>query len=123
MQLFTREDDPHHEQWQENHKVDSQKNYDGSADSMEAECAKRLWNSSVEKLNLRYKAVLSEGDSKSYDVIVNENIYGPENGVEKEECVNHVSKQMGTALNNLLSSSGAPGQSISGKGKLTRTKF
>ena len=25
-----REDDPHHEQWQENHKVDCQKNYDGS---------------------------------------------------------------------------------------------
>lgn len=46
-----KEDDPCYEQWQESHKVDCQKNYDGSANSMEVECAKRMWSRSVEKLN------------------------------------------------------------------------
>ena len=37
----------------------------------------------------------------------------------KNECVNHVSKRMGTALNHLKDECKVQGQSITGKGKLT----
>ncbi len=121
--LSPAEDDPDYNEWQEQHKSDCQKNYEGSANAMEVECAKRIWSRSVEKHSLRYTTMLSDGDSKSFDAVSKSNNYGPEHPINKEECVNHVSKRMGTALNNLLASSRAQGESLSGRGKLTKEKI
>jgi len=63
--------------------------------------------------------MLCGGDSKAYDKIVEVGVYGREKQVAKEECINHVSKRMGTALCKL---SKARGASIFGKGKLTQDK-
>ena len=84
---------------------------------MEQQCAKAIWERSVEKHGLRYTTMLSGGDSKSYSLLVESKVYGNDIVIEKEECVNHVSKRMGTALNNLKCR--VQGQSIIGKGKLT----
>ena len=43
--------------------------------------------------------------------------------MQKEDCVNHVSKRMGTALRKLSAESKSQGSSISGRGKLTQLKL
>ncbi len=51
------------------------------------------------------------------------NVYGDAKPIEKEECINPLSKRMGTALRNMVAVSKAQKNSISGKGKLTNTKM
>ena len=47
--------------------------YKDSSPSMKMECAKRLWGRSID-YNLRYKFMITDGDSKSYSAVWN--IYG-----------------------------------------------
>ena len=115
-----RPDDP---SWQEKHLPKCLKNYDGSANSMEVECALRMWRRSIEVNKLRYTIMLCDGDSKSFDAVVQEKPYGDQITIEKEDCINHVAKRMGTALRNLVSETKAQKESISGKGKLTQEKI
>ena len=109
--------------WAENHKPNCQKNYDGSANSMETECARRIWSRSIKTFSLRYMTMVSDGDSKSHKELVKSKVYGEERTIEKEECVNHVAKRMGAALNNLVIEAKSQGSSVSGKGKLTKEKI
>ena len=53
--------------------------------------------------NLRYKYLISDGDSKTFPLLSHEQVYGtgPEDQVEKFDCVGHVQKRLGTALRNL----------------------
>ena len=108
--------------WKEKHQLNCPKNYDGSSNAMEVECALRLWRRSEMEHKLRYTTILCDGDSKAYDAIVKNQIYGPSKSVVKEDCINHVSKRMGTALRNLIATSKAQNDSITGKGKLTQEK-
>ena len=105
------------------HAENCPKNFDGSANSMEVECARRMWRRSEQEHNLRYTVMLSDGDSKAYDSVVADKPYGDTVAIEKEDCVNHVSKRMGTALRNLVATSKAQQQSLAGKGKLTQEKI
>ena len=113
-------DDP---EWKEKHAANCPKNFTGSSNAMEVECALRLWKRSEEKHKLRYTAMLCDGDSKAFDAVVAAEPYGPEIKIEKEDCVNHVSKRMGTALRNIVATSKAQKDSLSGKGKLTQEKI
>ena len=63
---------------------------------MEVECAKVLWGRSEANFKLRYSTMLTDGDSKSFVAICEENIYGVDKQVVKEECINLISKRMGT---------------------------
>ena len=63
--------------------------------------------------------MLCDGDSKSYDAVSVSQIYGPQHVIEKEDCINHISKRRGNALRKLVETSKAQGNSISGQGKLT----
>ena len=110
-------------EWKAKHAVNCPKNFDGTANAMEAECAQRLWKRSIKKNNFKYTTMLSDGDSKSYGAIVALKPYGDKVSIEKEDCVNHVSKRMGTALRNLVAKAKAQKRSISGKGKLTEMKI
>ena len=110
-------------EWKAKHAVNCPKNFDGTANAMEAECAVRLWSRSVARNKLRYTTMLSDGDSKSYDAVVALKPYGDKVRIDKEDCINHVSKRMGTALRNLVATAKAQQQSISGKGKLTDIKI
>ena len=110
------------EQWKTKHAPNCPKNFEGSSNAMEVECAVRLWKRSIEEHKFRYVTMLSDGDSKAYDALVELNVYGNSVKMSKEDCVNHVSKRMGTALRNLISSAKAQGQSITGRGKLTAAK-
>ncbi len=79
--------DPQYLEWQETHKKKCSKNYSGSSNSMEQECAMIMWKRSVDKHKLRYTTMLSDGDSKAYDNIVEMKVYGDDANVQKEECL------------------------------------
>ncbi|KAH7981696.1 hypothetical protein HPB52_000721 [Rhipicephalus sanguineus] len=86
---------------------------------MEVEAAKILFGRSLEKHGLRYTTMLCDGDSRAFNSLQEEKVYGfvP---IEKEDCVNHIHKRMGAALRNLLQKSKGEGRpSLGGKGKLT----
>lgn len=87
-------------------------NYKGSAPGMEPEGAKRIFERSLEKYNLRYIKYLGDGDSKSYLTV--KNVY-KDIEVQKLECVGHYQKRVGTRLRKLKKTT----KSIGGRGKLT----
>ena len=69
------------------HKPKLSKNYDGSANSMQQECAKRIWQRSISNFQQRYTTMLSDGDSKSYDSLVDCQMYGDATSINKEESL------------------------------------
>lgn len=92
------------EAWQETvHSGKCQANFHGLSGRMEAECALRLWGRS-EDMGFRYVTFLSDGDSSAYTAVTQmNNGEGPYTvKVEKEECINHVKKRMGTRLRKLV---------------------
>ncbi|KAK7101737.1 hypothetical protein V1264_020074 [Littorina saxatilis] len=78
------------------------KNFAGSSGMMEVEAARVLWGRSVSRHNLRYTVILSDGDTKTFQELSKIKPYGDQVTIEKEECINHVSKRLGTALRNLV---------------------
>ena len=87
------------EEWQKIHKESCSLNYTGSAPAMEVEGAKRIFERSIEKRNLRYTTYYGDGDSKGYDTV--KNTYGPDVQINKAECVGHYQKRVGCRLRNL----------------------
>ena len=110
-------------EWKTRHEPNCPKNFEGTAGAMEVACAEKLWSRSIEKHNFRYTTILSDGDSKAFDAVTSLNPYGTDIQIQKEDCVNHVSKRMGTALRNLVAMSKAQKVQLSGKGKLTQMKI
>ena len=53
----------------------------GTAGMMEVHAGKILWGRSVELHNMRYTTVLSDGDSKMYDALVENNPYGSDHPI------------------------------------------
>ena len=67
--------------------------------------------------------MLSEGDSKAYGAVCDANVYGDRINIEKEDCINHVAKRMGTELRKLANASKMQKTAITGKGKLSNLKM
>lgn len=75
-------------------------NFEGKSGSMEVEQATRLWKRSLQH-GFMYTVFVGDGDpSANKAVCALNNGQGPYRSVkvEKEECINHVSKRMGTRL-------------------------
>ena len=70
---------------------------------MEAEAAKVMWGRSIDHGGLRYTTMVGDGDSKAHDAVCEMKPYGEDYIPVKEECLNHVSKRLGTALRNVSS--------------------
>ena len=113
------EDAPEYEEWWHQHEATCEKNCATSSQAMETEAAKRMWGRSIQRYNFRYKEMLSDGDAKAHTAVCEDAPYGPDCVIEKIDCVNHVTKRMGTALRTLLDKQKAMGESIGGRGKLT----
>ena len=79
---------------------------------MEAEVASILWRRSIELYNLRYKWMVSDGDSKAFNT--GENVYAGLS-VIKLDCIGHVQKRMRKHLMNL--------KAFRDHGRLTETKM
>ena len=69
-----------------------------SSPAMEAEGALILWSRSLERHNLRYKLVVSDGDNKAFTKVQESEVYGPDCEIEKLDCIGHVQKRMGKDL-------------------------
>lgn len=91
-------DSPEFDIWFQGHKKECNKNYDGSSVSMEVKIAEILWRRSISQAKFRYTTLLSDGDAKVFKHLTDSQIYDVP--VEKQDCINHVKKRMGTALRN-----------------------
>ncbi|KAH7937041.1 hypothetical protein HPB49_007558 [Dermacentor silvarum] len=109
--------DPGYSAWKENHVC--QKNTDSKSGQMEPEAAVAHFERFLSHHGLRYTTMLCDGDSRSIRALEEAKVYGYIN-VEKEDCINHVQKRMGTALRNLIQKHKTEhGESLSGKGRPT----
>ncbi|GFX37542.1 uncharacterized protein TNCV_4899721 [Trichonephila clavipes] len=88
----------------------------GSSCAMEQEAALKLWQRS-EDSGFRYTTLLSDGDAKTYQYLNTKEVYGPEIKIKKEECINHVSKRLGTSLRKAVKEWRARGVSLGGKSR------
>ncbi|XP_065068033.1 uncharacterized protein LOC135693466 [Rhopilema esculentum] len=80
-----------------------QKNYEGTAGSMEGEGVKRIFKRSQQQYGLSYVGYLGDGDSKSFKNLseaVSPIYQGKQ--IEKLEYVGHIQKKMGRKLSNLV---------------------
>ena len=109
-------------EWQLSHDRVCKKSYEGSSGNMEPVGAKKIFGRSENLYNLRYLGYVGDGDTKSFDVVVESDPY-PGHKITKKECVGHVQKRMGTQLPNLKQKSGknklSDGKTMGGRGSLT----
>ncbi|GFX71280.1 uncharacterized protein TNCV_3410501 [Trichonephila clavipes] len=83
--------------WYEGHISSCAVDHKGPSCAMEQADALKLWQRS-EDSGFRYTTLLSDGDAKTYQYLNTKEVYGPEIKIKKEECINHVSKRLGTSL-------------------------
>ncbi|GFS92134.1 uncharacterized protein TNCV_1112941 [Trichonephila clavipes] len=100
--------------WYSGHKNSCQINHVGTSGAMEMKAAAKIWSRS-EACGFRYTTLLSDGDAKTHKFLNSPKIYGPDVEILKEECINHVSKRLGTSLRNLVKDWRAKGITLGGK--------
>lgn len=76
-------------------------NYNGSSAKMELDSIKEMFAGSEEQFGVRYGNYIGDGDSKTFNAILDLNPYGDNLTVVNNECIGHVEKRMGTWLRNL----------------------
>jgi hypothetical protein len=117
--------DPRYNAWQASHKCKI--NHEGSAGSMETAGAVRICERSLATRGLKYTKMLGDGDSSTYNTIVDREPYGDHCIPEKLECIGHVQKRVGSRLRKLKTSNKglklADGKGLAGKGRLTDAKI
>ena len=59
----------------------------------------------MDRHKFRYTTLLSNGDSNTYKHLCALNVYGDVTVIVKEECINHMTKRLGTAVRKLSSQS------------------
>ena len=91
---------PEYEEWLNGHKSQCTKNHTGSSPSMEIAGARILFARLISEYNLRYKTVISDGDTKTVSTLNAEKVYGDVD-IVKHECVGHVQKRVVTNLKRL----------------------
>ena len=117
--------DPKYHEWKASHNC--KVNHTGSANSMETVGALRIFERSVATRGLIYKDMLGDGDSATYNTIVENKPYGEDCIPNKLECIGHVQKRVGSRLRKLKSANKGlkldDGKGLAGKGRLTDSKI
>lgn len=114
-----------YKQWKETHKPVCPINHSGSSGDMETKGAIRLFLRSISKHNLKYTIMVGDGDTGCFGSVhaALKKEYGAEYEIEKEECVGHIQKRMGTRLRDLKKQYKGKkfddGKGIGGAGRLT----
>ena len=125
QQWQKKENDPRYEEWKANHNCKI--NHTGSANSMETVGAIRIFERSYVTRGLKYKDMLGDGDSSTYNTVVASKPYGDECIPNKLECIGHVQKQVGSRLRRLKSTKKgvklSDGKGLAGRGRLTDGKI
>lgn len=101
-------------------------NHAGSAGSMETTGALRIFERSFTTRGLKYKDMLGDGDSSTYNAIVQSKPYGDDCIPNKLECIGHVQKRVGSRLRKLKNANKGvkldDGKGLAGRGRLTDGK-
>ena len=117
--------DPKYEEWKANHQCKI--NHAGSANGMEAAGAVRIFNRSSATRGLQYTDMLGDGDSSTYNSVVESKPYGEDCIPKKLECIGHIQKRVGSRLRKLKTTKKAvklsDGKGLAGKGRLTDGKI
>ncbi|XP_013082132.2 uncharacterized protein LOC106067494 [Biomphalaria glabrata] len=100
-----------YDEWFKRHELDCTINHSGSSGLMEVNVAKVMWLRS-QNLGFRYTTFVSDGDYKTYKELQSLAPYSVP--IKKEECINHVSKRLGTALRNLVTNEAKLGTTLGG---------
>ena len=120
-----RTSDPKYNEWKAGHQCKI--NHEGSASSMETSGAVRIFERSFVTRGLKYKDMLGDGDSSTYNAVVERKPYGEECIPKKLECIGHIQKRVGSRLRKLKNTMKgvklADGKGLSGKGRLTDGKI
>ncbi len=74
-------------------------------------------------MKLCYTTMLVDRHSKAFYAVPTRQMYGEGINITKNDCINQVSKRMGTALRNLMANSKAQKESIDRRGKMTQEKI
>ncbi|GBM10562.1 hypothetical protein AVEN_66204-1 [Araneus ventricosus] len=110
-----------------NYETSCKSNFRGSSDMMKVKGACNIFKLSLTFHNARYTKYLEDGDSKAFEAIAKENIYGDEFQVEKLECIGHVMKRMGSRLRRLKEKMkekvSSDGKRLLGKNRLTDSQI
>ena len=97
-------------------------NHDGRAGAMKPEGAVRIFARSELERGLRYMEYLEDGDSSSFLKVKESKPYG-DHVIEKNECIGHIQKSLGTRSRKLCnvykSKKLSDGKPINGKNRLT----
>ncbi|GFS56390.1 uncharacterized protein TNCV_4388621 [Trichonephila clavipes] len=100
--------------WYSGHKSSCQINHVGTSGAMKVKAAAKIWPRS-KACGFRHTTLLSDGDAKTHKFLNSLKIYGPDIDILKEECINHVSKRLGTSLRYLVKDGRAKGMTLGGK--------
>ena len=118
-----KEKEPGYAAWYATHQEECQKDFDGSSQAMESACMVDLWERSLAKRGLRYTTFVGDGDSKGFRSVTKAAPYGPDVHIEKDNCIGHVQKRMGTRMRSLLreykGKKLVDGKGLGGRGRLT----
>jgi hypothetical protein len=107
--------------FQNKHEQECKANYSGTSGGIEVAGALDIFNRSVASYDVRYTEYLGDGDCRAYDDIVKAKPYGDQVTINKNECIGHVQKRMGTRLRNLKAKKEflTDGKTLGGKNRLT----
>ena len=124
--------DPEHESaewqaWKAKHDEHCTLNHVGPSKAMEAEIAKVLWTRSQDEHSVRYTTFVGDGDGSASGRVRAAKPYGESTVIEKEDCIGHVQKRMGSKLREVKRSYQrrklSDGHGIGGRGRLTTAKI
>ena len=90
---------PEYDVWKTEHKCSI--NHKGSAGSMESAGAIEIFQRSINNHKLRYNNYIGDGDSSSFNKVVQSKPYGETFIINKLECVGHIQKRLGCRLRTL----------------------
>ena len=112
---------PEYDVWKTEHKCSI--NHKGSASSLETAGAIEIFQRSINNHKLRYNNYIGDGDSSSFNKVVQSKPYGETFIINKLKCVGHIQKRLGCRLRTLRQiykgKKLSDGKGISGKARLT----
>ena len=112
--------------WYQEHSPHCTTNFEGSSGAMECEAGVEMWLRSIEKNILRYTTFVGDGDSSCFCRVKEACFQKYPDGsypVNKEECVGHTQKRMGSGLREykkrMRGQKLPDGKNVGGAGRLT----
>ncbi len=88
--------------WQASHADQCDINHFGSSGDMESKGAIAIFKRSIQERGLKYINFVGDGDSSCFGKVAEElkRVYGDSYIIQKEECVGHIQKRMGSFSSN-----------------------